>query len=412
MSISARADRIAVHGTTELEASAFRWVVLGLATLSFLFTFMTRFSWPPLIPVVRPIFGFSAAEAGSFMSAFYFGYVITQIPAGILADRLGPRFVLSGSLILPGIVMYLMQYMHGYTDGFWMRFVIGLGAGANMCAATRALTEWFPQKERAVAWGVLMSAPALGLMLPNWIVPPINNAFGWQAVFMSFGIVSILIGIVVAALVRTAETSVKGEGNAFGGLKLFATTPNLIILATTGFCLMWVQLGIATWSNAYFVKMGYSVSTSGMIMVVYGAGAVLAPLFSAFWIKKFGGMQRLILSALLAQIPLVIAFGFLIGFLPSLPVLMTVGFVLGYVSYTINSPLNVLITDVSGKAWAATAMGTANVIFQMASIICPFVVGWSIDLTGTFNAAWFIIAAGSVGGMILMSILRHKETAT
>jgi MFS transporter, ACS family, hexuronate transporter len=412
MSISARADKVMGREITEQEASAFRWVILGLTTLSFLFTFMTRFSWPPLIPVMRPIFGFSAVEAGSFMSAFYFGYVLTQIPAGILADRLGPRFVLAGSLIIPGIFMFLMQYMHGYAVGFWMRFVIGLGAGANMSAATRAVTEWFPAKERTLAWGVLMSSPSLGLMLPNWIVPPINNAFGWQGVFQSFGIASIIIGIAVAALVRTSDTSVKSSGNPFGGLGVFFRSRNLILIALTSFSLMWVQLGIATWSNAYFVRLGYSLSTSGMIMVVYGAGAVLAPLFSPFWIRKFGSMQRLIFWALVALIPLVLLFGYLIGYVPSLTVLMTLGFVLGYVSYTINSPLNVLMTDVSGKAWAASAMGTSNVIFQMASIICPVAVGWSIDFTGNFNAAWYIIAGGAVAGLILISLLRVKEIET
>lgn len=341
------------------------------------------------------------------MSAFYFGYIITQVPAGILADRLGPRFILAGSLVLPGIMMYLMQYMTGYSSGFWIRFVIGIGAGADMAAASRALTEWFPTRERVVAWGILMASPSCGLLLPNWVVPAINSAWGWQAVFQSIGIISIILGVVVACFLRTSSTAKKSSGNPLGGLKVVFTSKKLIILAFAGFSLMWAELGLATWANAYFKQLGFSIGASGTIMVVYGLGAVLAPLTSVFWLKLFGKMRRLIIVAFLCQIPLTIIFGQIQQF----ELLLGLGFVLGYVSYMVNSPLNILITDVSGKEWAATAIGTTNLIFQFASMVCPLVVGWSIDMTGSFGSCWYIVAAGSLVGMILVSSLKIEETA-
>ncbi|MBP2654778.1 MAG: major facilitator superfamily 1 [Firmicutes bacterium] len=388
-------------------ANSYRWVILALATLSFLFTFMSRFSWPPLIPVVGPVFHMTAAEAGSFMTAFYFGYVITQIPAGILADRLGSRFILAGSLIIPGIMLIAMGHMVTYSQGFWFRFVMGLGAGADMAAASRALTEWFSTRERVVAWGILMASPTAGLMLPNWVVPALTKGFGWQGVFEIFGVTAIVIGILVALFVRVSATSVVSGGNPFGGLKVVFTSKNLILLALAGFCLMWAQIGLATWANAYFHRIGFSVAASGTIMVVYGIGGILAPLTSPFWIKRLGQMRKLIFWAFLIQIPLTIWF----GTIQSYEYLMTMGFFLGYVTYLVNSPLNILITDVAGKAWAATAIGSTNFIFQFASMICPLIVGLSIDFTGTFSASWYIIALGSLVGMILISCVKMEETA-
>jgi len=395
-----------VTASTVQTASSYRWVILALASASFLFTFVTRFSWPPLIPVMRPIFNFSAAEAGSFMSAFYFGYIITQVPAGILSDRLGPRFILAGSLIIPGIMMFMMQYMTGYSSGFWMRFVIGLAAGADMAAASRALTEWFPAKERAVAWGILMAAPSAGLLLPNFVVPAINSAFGWQAVFEIIGGISIVIGILVLCFLRTSDTAQKKAGNPFGGLKIVFTSKSLIMLSLIGFSLMWAELGLATWANAYFKQLGFSMGASGTIMVAYGCGAVLAPLTSVYWARLFGKMRRLIIVAFLCQIPLTLIFGQIQQF----EILLGLGFVLGYVSYMVNSPLNILVTDVAGKEWAGSAIGTTNFIYQFASMLCPLVVGWSIDFTGTFGSCWFIVAAGSLVGMVLMTSLKIEET--
>ena len=89
---------------------------------------------------------------------------------------------------------------------------------------------------------------------------------------------------------------------------------------------------------------------------------------------------------------------------------MIVGIVLGYVHYVVNSPLNILITDVAGKQWSASAIGTTNFIFQFASMICPVAVGWSIDVTGTFGSCWYIVAAGSLLGLIAMASLKVQET--
>lgn len=77
MSTSAPATNALDAQTT----SNYKWVILTFAALAFLFTFVTRFSWPPMIPVVAPLFHMSHAVAGSFMFAFYIGYVITQLPA-------------------------------------------------------------------------------------------------------------------------------------------------------------------------------------------------------------------------------------------------------------------------------------------------------------------------------------------
>ncbi|MGB9846504.1 MAG: MFS transporter, partial [Desulfotomaculales bacterium] len=90
------------------EANWYRWIILILTVGCFLFTFITRFAWPPLIPVVVPVLGMGMAQAGAFMSAFYFGYIITQIPAGVLADRFGVRVILAASLVIEGIATFAM----------------------------------------------------------------------------------------------------------------------------------------------------------------------------------------------------------------------------------------------------------------------------------------------------------------
>jgi hypothetical protein len=59
----------------------YRWVVLTLVVLTWITTFLIRLTWSPLIPVVVPILHMKVAQAGAYMSGFYFGYLINQVPA-------------------------------------------------------------------------------------------------------------------------------------------------------------------------------------------------------------------------------------------------------------------------------------------------------------------------------------------
>ena len=67
--------------------------------LAFLCSFIDRLSWPPIMPVAMQELSLNKAEAGSFMSIFFLGYLLTQIPGGMLADRFGIRKILVLSLL-------------------------------------------------------------------------------------------------------------------------------------------------------------------------------------------------------------------------------------------------------------------------------------------------------------------------
>ncbi len=390
------------------EFNQYRWVVLLLMFLCFLFTFVTRFAWPPLIPVIVPALGMKMTQAGAFMSAFYFGYVVTQIPAGVLADRFGVRLILAISLIMEGFSTFGMGYMQGYDTGFWLRAVTGLGAGAVFAACSRALMEWFPAKERGIAFGIMLAAPSGGIVLSNYIVPALNQAFGWQGAFKFIGVATVLLGIAIYFLVRTTDEP-KGEKSMLGGFKVVFGNRDILLTAAAGFCLMWVELGTATWANAYIKKLGFSLADAGLVMILYGIGGVIAPMVSGYLSDRMGNRKKLLILSYVAIIPLTVYF----GYQTTLSMLCAVGFAFGFCSYMANPQLTILISEFAGKEWAATANGISNFIFQLASMIGPVILGFSIDATGSFNTVWWMMAAGPlVGILLLLPVGRTNQTAT
>jgi len=383
----------------EVQAPPYRWVILALTAGCFTFTFITRFTWPPLIPVVMPVLKMSAAQAGAFMFAFYLGYIVTQIPAGILADRFGVRFILGVSLIIEGISTSLFGFITTYDTGFALRVIAGLGAGAVFSSCTLALMEWFPAHERGRAFGILLAAPSAGILVTNFMVPGLNALVGWTGAFHFVGLFTITAGVLVLLFMRSAGEIKAGSKTLLGGFPVIARSSGLILTALAGFCLMWMEIGTATWANNHLVKkLALSVPTAGYIMMIYGLGGVLAPLVSGFVSDWTGQRKWLVILAYAVSAPLCVIF----GYQTTLGGLTVLAFLMGFTSYIANPQLTVLISQFAGVEWAATANGTANFIFQTASMIVPLVLGFSIDLTGSSTIVWWIMAVGPLVGILLM----------
>lgn len=390
---------------TEFGVLPYRWVILSMMVACFLFTFVIRFTWPPLIPVVVPALNMKMAQAGAFMSAFYFGYIMTQIPAGLLADRFGARLLLALSLIIEGLATFLMAYVTNFDQGFWLRVVTGLGAGAVYSACARSLMEWFPPKERGTAFGIMLAAPSGGIILSGFIVPPLNTAIGWTGAFQVIGAATVLVGILIFFLVKSTSTG--GGGSVIQGFKLVFGNKDMILTSLSGFCLLWVELGTATWTVAHVKNLGFGLKDAGYVMMWYGVGGIIAPAVSGWLSDKIGYRKWIYIIALAVVTPLTVYF----GSQKSLMALNVVGFFFGFFSYSANPHLTIMISEFAGRAWAATANGASNFFFQLGSMISPWLVGFSIDVTGTHDWVWWILASGPLLGIILMLPVNPENKA-
>jgi sugar phosphate permease len=378
--------------------SKYRWVILLLCALCFLFTFVTRFTWPPLISVVVPALGMSMSQAGAFMSAFYLGYVVTQIPAGMLADRFGVRLILAFSLIAEGLATMSLSLIHSYDVGFALRIMAGLGAGAVFASCSRALVEWFPAKEQGMAFGILFAAPSGGILVTNMLVPPLNQALGWHGAFQSVGSLTFVAGLLVLLFMRSNRAAECKQDNVLVGLRYIFGNRLLMLTAAAGFCLMWLQLGIATWANVYIKNLGFSVNAAGQVMALYGLGGVIAPLLSGVISDRLGNRGWLAVTGLVLTVPITILFGTQTSF----AALCVAAFAGGFTSYAVNPQLTVMISQFAGMTWAATANGVSNFLFQLASLISPLVIGLVLDVSGNFNYVWWILSLGPVIAILLL----------
>jgi ACS family hexuronate transporter-like MFS transporter len=373
------------------QVQAFRWVVLALVVLTWITTFFIRLTWPPLIPVVVPILHMKMTQAGAFMSAFYIGYVITQIPGGLMADRFGARMTLAVTLVIGGISTIAMGSINDFTTGFILRVICGLAFGGDYAAAARVIMEWFRPQERGIAFGAMFTGPMAGIVLSSLIVVPLNQAWGWRWAFRSSGIIAIIIALVIYFVlnIETAKSKEKAPG-LFAGFPIVFSNRNVLLPAIAGFCTVWVQMGAATWVFAHIKKLGFAPHTVASVVLIYGIGGILSSIVSGWISDRIGNRKMMVIVVYILTVPATIIF----GYQTTLVALIVWGFIFGFISYGPNPHLTIFMSEAVERKYVGLANGTGNLIYQFANVIVPLVTGWSIDVTGNFNAVWWMLAAG------------------
>jgi sugar phosphate permease len=175
--------------------SRYRWTILTLGTAA-----QTAYSGvflgiPILAPALRAEYDLTLPEVGLVIAAVNVGSVVTLLPWGLLADRLGERYVLGTGLSGASLALTVAAFAPSLAVLVAAIVVAGaLGAGVN-AASGRAVLGWFEQRQRGFALGIRQTAVPLGGTLAALALPPIAGGWGVRG-----GLIALASGCFVTAL--------------------------------------------------------------------------------------------------------------------------------------------------------------------------------------------------------------------
>ena len=138
----------------------------------------------------------SDTQWGWIMSAFAIGYALFQTPSGAIADRFGPRVLLSSVVILWSIFTGLSGAVRGFFSLFVTRFLFGAGEAGAFPGMARAVFSWIPMKERGLAQSINFSGSRLGAMFAMPVVSWMLVQLGWRSMFFVLMAVGFLWAII------------------------------------------------------------------------------------------------------------------------------------------------------------------------------------------------------------------------
>ncbi|NND33259.1 MAG: MFS transporter [Saprospiraceae bacterium] len=131
---------------------------------------------------------------GWVLSAFALGYALFQVPSGIMADRYGPRKILSSIVTIWSLLTAFTGAAWNFISLIITRFLFGAGEAGAFPSMSRAIYSWMPLRERGIIIGINFSGSRLGAAFALPFVAWLITDYGWR---LAFGILG-LIGIVWA----------------------------------------------------------------------------------------------------------------------------------------------------------------------------------------------------------------------
>jgi ACS family hexuronate transporter-like MFS transporter len=170
-----------------------RWWIGGLLFASTVINYIDRQTLSVLGPYLKIQYQWNNQQFAAVVIAFRVAYSIGQTVAGRLIDRIGTRKGLTITVIWYSIAAMLTSLAGGLRSFAFFRFLLGAGESANWPAATKAVAEWFPKKERGWAVALFDSGSSIGGAIAPLLVIGLYKYFGgWRPAFVITGTLGFL----------------------------------------------------------------------------------------------------------------------------------------------------------------------------------------------------------------------------
>jgi ACS family hexuronate transporter-like MFS transporter len=425
--------------TARKPITSLRWWIGCLLFASTVINYIDRQTLSLLAPFLKLDYHWTNSDYANLAIAFRVAYSIGQTGFGRLMDRIGTRRGLTLTVIWYSVVSMLTSLASGFYSFATFRFLLGVGESANWPAATKAVSEWFPKRERALATALFDSGSSIGGAVAPFIVLWVYFRWGWRPAFMIPGILGFLWLIVWRWLYYPPEehsrighaeldmiVSDKREsaGPQQGAawlrwsdlLKLPQTWGIIVAKAFTDP----IYFFIAEWFPIYLVAKRIDLR-SGLIAVwipfiAADLGSFLAGGVSGYLIKRgwslgaarkapivFGGIGMTMLIPTIFMTSL-----YMIAFFFAVATFTYAGF---------STMANVLPSDLYSSRSVASVSGLSGTGAGIGTIVAFKLIGYFSDArqaTGAHSFDPIVIIAGLVpfAGMILVLLLVRNTAAT
>jgi MFS family permease len=266
--------------------------VVGLLVLLSAITYLDRVCISVAGPRMQEKLHINPTGWGWVTGVFTLSYCLFEIPTGALADRIGPRRVLTRIVLWWSAFTALTGTMTSYYPLLLTRFFFGAGEAGAFPSSSVVAARWFPPAQRATMSGVTLMASQIGGAIAPLLVVPIQSRYGWRAPFFVFGLLG--VGWVAVWYFWFHDSPIEKIGARQPGqtpaTQLHAPTENrfpwriafrsqsALALMALAFCYFYVYNFFQTWFHTFLVKgRGFSEESLFLSALPYVVAAGANP---------------------------------------------------------------------------------------------------------------------------------------
>jgi MFS transporter, ACS family, D-galactonate transporter len=395
--VSPAAQDVPIASTRRSHA---RFTILALIAVGTVVNYLDRTVLGIAAPSLTKDLGLSAAVMGIVFSAFSWTYTLSQIPAGMLLDRIGVKKTYFYSVASWSSFIVL----HGFAGGLasLMLCRLGLGVAESPCfsANSRVVGHWFPQRERARATSVYQIGQYIGLAVFSPLLFWIISAFGWRAMFVIVGAAGLVFSLIWRLGYHEPHESRAADAqrpfswsdvrHLLGRRQIWgAAIGQFAGNATVVFFLTWFPTYLVTERHMVWLKVGFFA-----VLPFLGAsiGVLFGGWLSDMLLRRTGSVNLArklpIVTGLLLASTIVLAI--YVKTDNAVIAVMSIAFFgqgMGGLGWSI-------IPDIAPKRLMGLTGGIFNFTTNIAGIVTPIIVGVLVGITGSF--VWGLAFIGAV----------------
>jgi MFS family permease len=400
MMVSAKTDNSPFFYGYVIVVVSFALQVLGWGLFNSLGVFfnpiVTEFAWP------------RAVLASAFSSAMLISGA-TGILQGRLNDRFGPRVIMSAGGVLLGAGYLLMSRVASVWHAYlFCSLMIGMGISGTDIVLLSTTARWFVRR-RGMMTGIIKVGTGAGMLCMPLVINGLITAYGWRTAFVVLGAI-VLFFYVLGAQFLVRDPGKQGltpdGGGRVNALKhpspeqglTFAKTARTVQFWTmcfaffvVFFCAITILIHLVT----HAIDLGITRASAAAALSTLG-GASIAGRFIVGWAGDYIGNKAALVICFICLIASIIW----LQFSATLWMLVLFALVYGFAHggfFTLISPLT---ADLFGTSSHGTIFGTITFVANIGGFLGPVTAGYIFDNTNSYSAAFWIMAAMGMAGLI------------
>jgi AAHS family 4-hydroxybenzoate transporter-like MFS transporter len=410
----------------------------GLFVLSFLLLLMDGYDLSAIAfaaPHIIKQWGLQQQVFGPVFGAALFGFMFGSPLFGYISDRFGRRGAIFASCASAGILTLGTVFASTLWQLIGLRFMTGIAIGGIIPTVVALNAEFAPRHMRARVIMILASAVTIGAAIPGWLSGWLTVRYGWEALFLVGGLVTVVLSIIAFMLLpeslkylvearsspekirvvlhrlgehEFAARPVEDIGGAahlrsarsptqlFTGGRMLVTAMLWVVVV----CIQLVYFFISSWMPTVLASAKVPLSNAALITSMFQLGGTIGTLFFALFIDRLG-TRGLFLLFSLAIVPTV-AIGIATS---SFPLLLIAVFGSGFFVLSTITALTAISAVLYPTAIRATGTGWAFGIGRLGAIAGPvlggILIGLQLEVSELFLLLAVPLSVGAVASLLM-----------
>lgn len=385
-----------------------------------------RAALSPVYPQINESLGGNISDTalGSIASFYFFGYVIMQIPAGFLVDKIGKKTVLLPGFVVFALAALLISQASSISMIYTGSFLAGIGCGSFYGSAYSLTSQNIPKEKKSFSTAIVNSGSAVGsgfgMILSSFIVIQMNMP--WQTMMYLSAFLIVCMTIAFALVIRSNKEDVAFLESQAAAEEETTDQPKEKVSLSTLFSLRMLFTYVLYFATCYAYYMtvtwlpnflgterGFQGVAIGFSSSLVAFASIPGALFFSRLADKY--MHKKVTFIVILEV--LAALMLLVTVQATNSTFLMIALILyGFLGKLAVEPIIISwLGENAPKVGVGTTLGVFNFFGMMSSVIAPTLTGSISDATGSKVMGFYIAIILLIGGTFLFLTVNSKKTA-